>query len=84
MTSISGKAAATIAAATSRFEINLCGTARDAASGKSAWVMTVGKVQNGRTMTKTMMIAAIIPGISLIIRTALPDSGRSPRASFLP
>jgi len=40
--------------------------------------------QNGRTITSTTMIAVAIPGISLIIRTALLDSGRSPRASLLP
>ena len=40
--------------------------------------------QNGRTMTRTTISAAAMPGISLIMRTALPDSGRSPRANFLP
>jgi hypothetical protein len=41
-------------------------------------------VQKGRTMTRTMISAAAMPGISLIIRTARLDSGRSPFASFLP
>lgn len=41
-------------------------------------------VQNGRTITRTTMIAAATPGISFIIRTALFDKGRSPLASLLP
>ena len=40
--------------------------------------------QKGRTITSTTISAAAIPGISLIIRTARPESGRSPFASFLP
>src|SRR5689334_10934875 len=41
-------------------------------------------VQNGRTITSTTIIAAATPGISFIIRIARFESGRSPRASFLP
>ena len=40
--------------------------------------------QNGRTITSTTISAAAMPGISLTMRTALPDKGRSPLASFLP
>jgi len=42
------------------------------------------KVQNGRMITRKTISAAAIPGISLSMRTALPESGRSPFASFLP
>jgi hypothetical protein len=40
--------------------------------------------QNGFTITRMTMIAVATPGISFMMRSALPLTGRSPRASFLP
>jgi hypothetical protein len=51
---------------------------------RTAAIQAAGRRQKGFTITRMTMNAVTIPGTSFISRKALPLTGRSPRASFLP